>query len=213
VEGAAAGVPLLHLATHAVADMASAERSRILFSPEREAGRGGLSVPEGSLRPELRGSTSPPFACDNRGGSSSARGPVRVQPRAPVRRGTRRGDHPLARSGRACARFHGAAVFELNRGKPKAEALRLASCAFCAPERRCGTRATGPRSSSPVTGSARSPGPFVEHVLGVVGNASPGRRPRVEPRRNAVASRSAGRSPPRWRPVRDRQRLRAVHEC
>src|SRR2546428_11720852 len=36
VEGAATGVPLLHLATHAVADMASAERSRILFSPDGE---------------------------------------------------------------------------------------------------------------------------------------------------------------------------------
>src|SRR5437763_16290566 len=36
LDGDAAGVPLLHLATHAVADMASPERSRILFSPERQ---------------------------------------------------------------------------------------------------------------------------------------------------------------------------------
>jgi tetratricopeptide (TPR) repeat protein len=199
VEGAAAGVPLLHLATHAVADMASAERSRILFSSDREQDGADYLFLKEVYDLDLRGvDLATLSACETERGklvqgegrSGFSRALLSAGARAAVTTLWRVADEP-ARD------FMAQLYFELNRGKPKAEALRLAKLRFL----RSGTALRHPRywAAFILTGDGLSPIPRVlswSTLLGVVGMLLLGGGLASILVRNAAASRSAGRSPP-----------------
>jgi len=199
VEGAAAGVPLLHLATHAVADMASAERSRILFSPEREQDGADYLFLKEVYDLKLRGvDLATLSACDTeRGKLVRGEGPYAFS-RALLSAGARAAVTTLWRVADEPARdFMAQLYFELNRGKPKAEALRLTKLRFL----RSGTALRHPRywAAFILTGDGLSPIPRVlswSMLLGMVGMLLLGGVLASSLVRNAVASRSAGRSPP-----------------
>jgi tetratricopeptide (TPR) repeat protein len=199
VEGAAAGVPLLHLATHAVADMASPERSRILFSPDREQDGADYLFLKEVYDLDLRGvDLATLSACDTeRGKLVRGEGPFAFS-RALLSAGARAAVTTLWRVADEPARdFMAQLYFELNRGKPKAEALRLAKLRFL----RSGTALRHPRywAAFILTGDGRSPIPRVlswSTLLGMVGMLLLGGGVASVLVRNAAASRSAGRSPP-----------------
>ncbi len=199
VEGAAAGVPLLHIATHAVADMASAERSRILFSPDREQDGADYLFLKEVYDLDLRGvDLATLSACDTeRGKLIRGEGPYGFS-RALLSAGARAAVTTLWRVADEPARdFMAQLYFELNRGKPKAEALRLAKLRFL----RSGTALRHPRywAAFVLTGDGLSPIPGVlswSTLLGVVGMLFLGGGLASSLVRNAAASRSAGRSPP-----------------
>jgi tetratricopeptide (TPR) repeat protein len=199
VEGAAAGVPLLHLATHAVADMASPERSRILFSPDREQDGADYLFLKEVYDLDLRGvDLATLSACDTeRGKLVRGEGPFAFS-RALLSAGARAAVTTLWRVADEPARdFMAQLYFELNRGKPKAEALRLAKLRFL----RSGTSLRHPRywAAFILTGDGRSPIPRVlswSTLLGMVGMLLLGGGVASVLVRSAAASRSAGRSPP-----------------
>jgi len=199
VEGAATGVPLLHLATHAVADMASAERSRILFSPDGEQDGADYLFLKEVYDLDLRGvDLATLSACETeRGKLVRGEGPYAFS-RALLSAGARAAVTTLWRVADEPARdFMAQLYFELNRGKPKAEALRLAKLRFL----RSGTALQHPRywAAFILTGDGLSPIPPVlswSALLGVVGMLLLGGGLASILVRNAAASRSAGRSPP-----------------
>jgi tetratricopeptide (TPR) repeat protein len=199
VQGAAAGVPLLHLATHAVADMASAERSRILFSPDREQDGADYLFLKEVYDLDLRGvDLATLSACETeRGKLVQGEGPHAFS-RALLSAGARAAVTTLWRVADEPARdFMAQLYFELNRGKPKAEALRLAKLRFL----RSGTELRHPRywAAFILTGDGLSPIPRVlswSTLLGVVGMLLLGGGVTSILVHNAAASRSAGRSPP-----------------
>ena len=199
VDGVAAGVPLLHLATHAVADMGSAERSRILFSPDREQDGADYLFLKEVYDLDLRGvDLATLSACDTeRGKLVRGEGPYGFS-RALLSAGARAAVTTLWRVADEPARdFMAQLYFELNRGKPKAEALRLAKLRFL----RSGTALRHPRywAAFILTGDGLSPIPRVlswSTLLGVVGMLLLGGGLASGLVRNAAASRSAGRSPP-----------------
>jgi len=199
VEGAAAGVPLLHLATHAVADMASPERSRILFSPDREQDGADYLFLKEVYDLDLRGvDLATLSACDTeRGKLVRGEGPFAFS-RALLSAGARAAVTTLWRVADEPARdFMAQLYFELNRGRPKAEALRLAKLRFL----RSGTALRHPRywAAFILTGDGRSPIPRViswSTLLGMVGMLLLGGGVASVLVRNAAASRSAGRWPP-----------------
>jgi tetratricopeptide (TPR) repeat protein len=199
VEGAAAGVPLLHLATHAVADIATAERSRILFSPDREQDGADYLFLKEVYDLDLRGvDLATLSACETeRGKLVHGEGPHGFS-RALLSAGARAAVTTLWRVADEPARdFMAQLYFELNRGKPKAEALRLAKLRFL----RSGTALRHPRywAAFILTGDGLSPIPRVlswSTLLGVVGTLLLGGGLASILVRNAAASRSA-RVPPR----------------
>jgi CHAT domain-containing protein len=212
VEGAAAGVPLLHLATHAVADVASAERSRILFSPEREQDGADYLFLKEVYDLDLRGvDLATLSACDTeRGKLVRGEGPS-VFSRALLSAGARAAVTTLWRVADEPARdFMAQLYFELNRGKPKAEALRLAKLRFL----RSGTALRHPRywAAFILTGDGLSPIPRVlswSTLLGVVGMLFLGGGLVSIFVRKSAASRSAERSLPVETRVRESTRLRS----
>ena len=197
VEGAATGVSLLHLATHAVADMASAERSRILFSPDREQDGGDYLFLKEVYDLDLRGvDLATLSACETeRGKLVPGEGPSAFS-RALLSAGARAAVTTLWRVADEPARDLMAQLyFELNRGKPKAEALRLAKLRFL----RSGTALRHPRywAAFILTGDGLSPIPQVlswSTLLGVVGVLLMGGVVAAILVRKATASRSSGRS-------------------
>jgi len=199
LEGAAAGVPLLHLATHAVADMASPERSRILFSPDREQEGADYLFLKEVYDLDLRGvDLATLSACETeRAKLVRGEGPYSFS-RALLSAGARAVVTTLWRVADEPARdFMAQLYFELNRGKPKAEALRLTKLRFL----RSGTELRHPRywAAFILTGDGLSPIPRVlswSTLLGVVGMLLLGGGLASGLVRNAAASRSAGRSPP-----------------
>jgi tetratricopeptide (TPR) repeat protein len=199
LEGAATGVPLLHLATHAVADMTSAERSRILFSPDREQDGADYLFLKEVYDLDLSGvDLATLSACETeRGKLVRGEGPYAFS-RALLSAGARAAVTTLWRVADEPARdFMAQLYFELNRGKPKAEALRLAKLRFL----RSGTELRHPRywAAFILTGDGLSPIPRVlswSTLLGVVGMLLLGGGLASGLVRNAAASRSAGRSPP-----------------
>lgn len=132
LQGAATGVPLLHLATHAVADVLSPERSRILFSPARaEDGADFLFLKE-VYDLDLRGvDLATLSACDSeRGKLVRGEGPQAFS-RALLSAGARATVTTLWRvSDEPTRDFMKQFYFELNRGETKAQALRLAKLRF-----------------------------------------------------------------------------------
>jgi tetratricopeptide (TPR) repeat protein len=199
VDGVAAGVPLLHLATHAVADMGSAERSRILFSPDREQDGADYLFLKEVYDLDLRGvDLATLSACDTeRGKLVRGEGPYGFS-RALLSAGARAAVTTLWRVADEPARdFMAQLYFELNRGKPKAEALRLAKLRFL----RSGTALRHPRywAAFILTGDGLSPIPRVlswSTLLGVVGMLLLGGGLASILVRNAAASRRPGRLPP-----------------
>ena len=197
VEGAAAGVPLLHLATHAVADMASAERSRILFSPEREQDGVDYLFLKEVYDLDLRGvDLATLSACETeRGKLIKGEGPYAFS-RALLTAGARAAVTTLWRVADEPARdFMAQLYFELNRGKPKAEALRLSKLRFL----RSGTALQHPRywAAFILTGDGLSPIPPVlswSTLLGLLGVLLLGVVVAATIVRNGAAARSAGTS-------------------
>ncbi|TMA24676.1 MAG: CHAT domain-containing protein [Deltaproteobacteria bacterium] len=199
VEGAATGVPLLHLATHAVADMASAERSRILFSPDREQDGADYLFLKEVYDLDLRGvDLATLSACETERGKLVRGEGAYAFSRALLSAGARAAVTTLWRVADEPARdFMAQLYFDLNRGKPKAEALRLAKLRFL----RSGTALRHPRywAAFILTGDGLSPIPRVlswSTLLGVVGMVLLGGSVAAILVRNAAASRSAGRSSP-----------------
>ena len=193
VDGAAAGVPLLHLATHAVADMDSAERSRILFSPDREQDGVDYLFLKEVYDLDLRGvDLATLSACETeRGKLVRGEGPYAFS-RALLSAGARASVTTLWRVADEPARdFMAQLYFELNRGKPKAEALRLAKLRFL----RSGTALRHPRywAAFILTGDGLSPIPPVlswSMLLGVAGVLLLGGVAAVTLVRNGDATRS-----------------------
>jgi len=199
VEGAAAGVPLLHLATHAVADMASAERSRILFSPDREQDGADYLFLKEVYDLDLRGvDLATLSACETERGKLVRGEGTYAFSRALLSAGARAAVTTLWRVADEPARdFMAQLYFDLNRGKPKAEALRLAKLRFL----RSGTALRHPRywAAFILTGDGLRPIPPVlswSMLLGVVGMVLLGGSVAAILVRKAAASRSAGRSSP-----------------
>ena len=199
VEGAAAGVPLLHLATHAVADMVSAERSRILFSPDREQDGADYLFLKEVYDLDLRGvDLATLSACETERGKLVRGEGTYAFSRALLSAGARAAVTTLWRVADEPARdFMAQLYFDLNRGKPKAEALRLAKLRFL----RSGTALRHPRywAAFILTGDGLSPIPRVlswSMLLGVVGVVLLAGSVAAIRVRNADASRSAGRSSP-----------------
>ena len=172
LDGDAAGVPLLHLATHAVADMASPERSRILFSPERQQDGVDYLFLKEVYDLDLRGvDLGTLSACDTeRGKLVRGEGPYAFS-RALLSAGARAAVTTLWRVADEPARdFMAQLYFELNRGKPKAEALRVAKLRFL----NSGTELRHPRywAAFILTGDGFSPIPQVlswSTLLGLAG--------------------------------------------
>jgi len=172
VEGAASGVSLLHLATHAVADLASAERSRIVFSaPDAKDGVDYLFLKE-VYDLELSGvDLATLSACETERGKFVKGEGAAAFSRALLSAGARATVTTLWRVADEPARdFMAQLYFELNRGKPKAEALRLAKLRFL----RSGTALRHPRywAAFILTGDGGTPIPQVyswSTVLGVTG--------------------------------------------
>jgi len=161
LDGAAKGVPLLHLATHAVADMSSPERSRILFSSERDQDAVDYLFLKEVYELDLRGvDLATLSACDTeRGKLVRGEGPYAFS-RALLSAGARSAVTTLWRVDDEPARdFMAQLYFELNRGKPKAEALRLAKLRFLS----SGTALRHPRywAAFILTGDGFSPIPRV----------------------------------------------------
>ncbi|HWE23846.1 MAG TPA: CHAT domain-containing protein, partial [Myxococcales bacterium] len=132
VEGAASGVPLLHLATHAVADTTSTERSRILFSPDRDQDGVDYLFLKQVYDLDLRGvDLATLSACETERGKLVKGEGSYAFSRALLSAGARAAVTTLWRVADEPARdFMAQLYFELNRGKPKAEALRLAKLRF-----------------------------------------------------------------------------------
>jgi CHAT domain-containing protein len=143
LQGEARGVPLLHLSTHATADEANPERSRILFSPAGPGGGPDYLFLREVYDLDLRGvDLTTLSACDTERGKvirgeglqGFSRGLLSAGARATVTTLWRVADRPTTE-------FMKQLYFELGRGEPKAEALRLAKLQFL----RSGTPLRHPR--------------------------------------------------------------------
>lgn len=126
--GEAAGVPLLHLATHASADLQNPERSRILFSPARPGELADYLFLKEVYSLPLEGvDLATLSACETERGKSVRGEGVQAFSRALLAAGAQAAVTTLWRVGDEPARelmqqfYH-----ELNQGVPKAEALQAA---------------------------------------------------------------------------------------
>ncbi len=128
----AKGVPLLHLSTHATADEANPERSRILFSPARPDGGPDYLFLKEVYDLDLRGvDLATLSACDTERGKVIRGEGVQGFSRALISAGARATVTTLWRvADRPTTEFMKQLYFELGRGEAKAEALRLAKVRF-----------------------------------------------------------------------------------
>lgn len=171
LQGAAAGVPLLHLATHAVADVMSPERSRILFSPVREEDGADYLFLKEVYDLDLRGvDLATLSACESeRGKLVRGEGPQAFS-RALLSAGARATVTALWRVTDEPTRdFMKQFYFELNRGASKAQALRLTKLRFL----HSGTVLAHPRcwAGFILSGDGLSPIPRVLSWSGLLGLA------------------------------------------
>jgi tetratricopeptide (TPR) repeat protein len=144
VRGAAHGVPLLHLATHAFADAANPERSRILFSPRAaDGGADDLFLRE-VYELDLGGvDLATLSACDTERGKVIRGEGLQAFSRALLSAGAGAALTTLWRvEDGATAELMKQLYYELGRGTPKAEALRLAKLRLF----RSGTALAHPRA-------------------------------------------------------------------
>jgi hypothetical protein len=132
LQGRAAGVPLLHLGTHAIADILNPERSRILFSSAREdQGADFLFLKEVYDLDLRQVDLATLSACDTERGKTIRGEGLQGFSRALVAAGARAAVTTLWRVADEPTReFMKQFYYELNRGHPKAEALRLAKLRF-----------------------------------------------------------------------------------
>ena len=143
LQGEARGVPLLHLSTHATADEANPERSRILFSPESPAGGPDYLFLREVYDLDLRGvDLTTLSACDTERGKVIRGEGLQGFSRALLSAGSRATVTTLWRvADRPSTELMKQLYFELGRGTPKADALRLAKLQFL----RSGTALRHPR--------------------------------------------------------------------
>jgi tetratricopeptide (TPR) repeat protein len=136
-------LPLLHLATHAVADITNPERSRILFSPARPEDAADYLFLKEVYELDLRGvDLTTLSACDTERGKLVRGEGAQGFGRALLSAGSRAAVTTLWRVGDGPTRdFMKQLYYELNRGEPKAQALRLAKLRFL----RSGTQLAQPR--------------------------------------------------------------------
>ena len=132
VGSAAAGVPLLHLATHATADTTNPERSRILFSPAATGDRADYLFLKEVYGLDLRGvDLTTLSACDTERGKAVRGEGVQGFSRALLAAGSRAAVTTLWRvADQPASELMKQFYFELNHGEPKAEALRTAKLRF-----------------------------------------------------------------------------------
>jgi CHAT domain-containing protein len=132
LEGKAQGVPILHLSTHATADIDNPERSRILFSSEKKDGRPDYLFLREVYDLDLRGvELATLSACDTERGKmirgegmqGFSRALLSAGSRATVTTLWRVADHPTSD-------FMKQFYHALEQGKTKAQALRLAKLKF-----------------------------------------------------------------------------------
>ncbi|HEX4383401.1 MAG TPA: CHAT domain-containing tetratricopeptide repeat protein [Myxococcales bacterium] len=125
-------VPLLHLATHATADLTNGERSRILFSPAAPGDRADYLFLKEVYGLDLhRVDLATLSACDTERGKSVRGEGVQSFSRALLAAGARSSVTSLWRVADEPAReLMEQLYYELNRGTPKAEALRRAKLSF-----------------------------------------------------------------------------------
>jgi CHAT domain-containing protein/tetratricopeptide (TPR) repeat protein len=211
VDGRAAGVDVLHLATHATADEASPERSRILFSPEVEQDGADYLFLREVYDLDLHGvDLATLSACDTERGKVIRGEGLQAFSRALLSAGSRAAVTALWRvADRPTGELMKQLYFELSRREPKAEALRRAKLRLLRSE----TALAHPRywAAFVLNGDGRAPVPLVvpwsalaAPLLGVLAAAAllAGRRkagPRVTSAAGAGASRgTAPRSSPRW---------------
>jgi CHAT domain-containing protein len=135
--------PLLHLATHAVADLANPERSRILFSPANAQDTADYLFLKEVHELDLSGvDLATLSACDTERGKLIRGEGAQGFGRALLSAGARAAVTTLWRVADAPARdFMKQFYYELDRGEPKAQALRLAKLRFL----RSGTELSQPR--------------------------------------------------------------------
>ena len=128
LEGTARGVPLLHLSTHATADEVNPERSRILFSPEREVDRADYLFLKEVYDLDLRGvDLTTVSACDTERGKVIRGEGLQGFSRALLAAGSRATVTTLWRvADQHTAEFMRQFYFQLGQHEPKAQALRLA---------------------------------------------------------------------------------------
>lgn len=124
----ASSAPLVHLATHATADMTVPERSRILFSPSGKDHRADYLFLKEVYGLDLRGvDLATLSACDTERGKTVRGEGVQGFSRALLAAGARSSITALWRvSDGASRELMKQLYYELNRGVPKAEALRTA---------------------------------------------------------------------------------------
>ncbi|HEY5678323.1 MAG TPA: CHAT domain-containing protein, partial [Myxococcales bacterium] len=136
-------LPLLHLATHAVADMTNPERSRILFSPARPEDAADYLFLKEVYELDLRGvDLTTLSACDTERGKLVRGEGAQGFGRALLSAGSRAAVTTLWRVGDVPTRdFMKQFYYELGRGEPKAQALRSAKLRFL----RSGTELAQPR--------------------------------------------------------------------
>jgi len=132
LEGRAAGVPLLHLSTHATANEMNPERSRIVFSPEGGAKSVDFLFLKQIYDLDLGGvDLATLSACDTERGKNVRGEGVQGFSRALLSAGSRSAITALWRVADApTTELMEHLYFELNRGEPKAEALRRAKLKF-----------------------------------------------------------------------------------
>ena len=132
LEGRAAGVPLLHLSTHATADETNPERSRIVFSPEGAQEPLDFLFLKQIYDLDLGGvDLATLSACDTERGKNVRGEGLQAFSRALLSAGSRSAITALWRvADQPTTELMKQLYFELNRGEPKAEALRRAKLKF-----------------------------------------------------------------------------------
>ncbi len=154
------GAALLHISTHAVADMDNPERSRLLFSPEAAGGPNDYVFLKEFYDMDLRGTSLATLsACDTEKGKLVPGEGIQAFSRALLAAGSRSAvttlwrvpDQPTAEF---MQRFY---YYLLRQHKPKAEALRLAKLDFL----HSGTQLSHPRywAAFVLNGDGESPVP------------------------------------------------------
>jgi tetratricopeptide (TPR) repeat protein len=132
LEGRAAGVPLLHLSTHATADETNPEGSRILFSPETSEEPVDYLFLKQIYDLDLRGvDLATLSACDTERGKNVRGEGLQGFSRALLSAGARSAITTLwGVADQPTTELMQQLYFELNNGEPKAEALRRAKLKF-----------------------------------------------------------------------------------
>ena len=143
LEGRPKGVPLLHLSTHATADVGNPERSRILFSPAKADEQADYLFLREIYDMDLRGvDLTTLSACDTERGKEIRGEGVQGFSRALLSAGSRATVTTLWRvADQPTSDFMKQFYYALSQGKPKAEALRWAKLKFL----RSGTALQHPR--------------------------------------------------------------------